>query len=91
LEIFGVNQNVPMSPSINSLKNNLDSLFGKRIKVYWPEYDQYFNGTIEGLTTIDKNDGGGTHDVLYDDDKEIGNDSISEHLFGDQKVEWEFL
>jgi len=70
-------KNIDVSPS-------KDPIVGKRISVYWDKYKKWYPGTVVAKS----DDGGGTHDVDYDDDKEKGLDPISEKLTGSDIVKW---
>jgi hypothetical protein len=65
----------------------LGDITGRRVKVWWPQNDTFFLGTIAG---VDDGKLGGTHVVKYDD-----GDEVSENLGGwgsnAEDVEWDFL
>lgn len=54
------------------------SLVGKRVTVYWNQYDEWYRGKIIAVSPPDAE---GTHDVLYDLDGEV----ISEKLVSSEK------
>jgi hypothetical protein len=71
-------KNIPKSP-IKIIEK--DDMIGKRISVYWKDYDSWYEGEI---VSKDK----GKYEVQYDDDKEKGLDPIIEDL---DKEEWKLV
>jgi len=64
-----------------------DSEFiGKRIKVWWPEYDTWYPGVV--VAKSDKPEFG-THEVLYDDERDKG--PIYEFLMGQKKATYKII
>jgi len=59
---------------------------GERVKVYWPDYNKWYTGTI--VNKSNEADGG-THDIRYDDEPD--KEPISETLEGKGQVQWEAL
>jgi len=74
------NKTVPKFDTMD--KTTINPLIGKRIKVYWPDKEKYYPGTIIKTSSNEKE---GTHEVLYDDDPA---DTVYEFLEGKYKAKW---
>jgi hypothetical protein len=72
---------------VTKTTNNLGRyIIGKRISVYWPEYDTWYSGTVVALSGPQDE---GTHDIDYDD--EPGQLPISEKLVSNPRETWKLL
>lgn len=60
------------------------SFVGKRISVYWHSTRTWYPGTVLCVSRDE-----GTHDILYDDEKD--KPPISEKLFGEDREKWYLL
>lgn len=72
-------------------RNSKDvTLVGRRVKVFWSDYDAWYSGVIVGISKAQD----ATHCIQYDDDKAKGLGPIRENLNDDDKGEpviWELL
>src|SRR5690606_575934 len=59
-----------------------EGLVGKRVSVYWPEYDKWYSGTVRETDNPKE----GSHIVSYDD-----GDEVYEKLEGRGKVKYKIL
>ena len=63
-----------------------DDLVGKRVSVYWKDYQRWYDGTIEAVAGEGDT---GTHNIRYDDEHD--KEPISEQLRGPGKVKWKYV
>jgi len=77
-----------LSPFIKAKKRSPDPLVGKRIEVWWEGEKKWYPGVIDRVSdNLEK----GTHEVLYDDEKDKEDPNIYEFLKGKNKAKYRLL
>jgi len=79
----------PVSSPSSPIKNNKeDTLVGRRIEVWWNKEKKWYPGVVD---RVSDNPRKGTHEVLYDDEKDHEDPNIYEFLEGDKKARFRFV
>jgi len=78
-----------VSSPVRQVKNRpSDPLVGKRIEVWWDGEKKWYPGVID---KVSDNPEKGTHEILYDDERDKEDPNIYEFLKGKNKAEFRIL